>query len=418
MLMGVAPKDWDYTTNATPVEIREILSRTNATAIFGIGEKFGTIGAIIDGKSVEITTFRSEAYEPGSRHPSVSFGTDLIADLSRRDFTINAIAQDMFSGAIIDPFGGREDIERKTIVAVGSPDLRFDEDPLRMLRAIRFASQLDFKISPQTMESLRQQAHQLSTISQERIMSEVSKMLMTSTPGAAIAALVYVGLMPYIVPEFMDIVDMPINRGHKDVYDHTLKVIDQSPPRPMLRWAAWLHDIGKPATYDRSSGDVHFLGHDVVGGKMAQKILRRLKMDVASIEYISDLVTMHMRVNGYTSDWTDGAVRRFIVEAGDKLEDLLDLSDADVTTKNMKLRNEYKRLTAELRSRIIDLQARDNVVQMKSPLDGNDLMALFNRPAGQWIKEIKQALLDAVLDGVLAEDDKETATKMAKEILG
>ncbi len=414
-ILGLKPKDFDYATDATPYEIREILEGTNATAIFGIGEKFGTIGAVIDGQDVEITTFRTEKYEQGSRNPVVAFGTSLVEDLSRRDFTMNAIAFDPIFGGIIDPFYGQLDLRNKVVKAVGNPNKRFQEDPLRMLRAVRFAGQLDFEIEYYTLQAIKHQAHLMSQISRERVVSEMSKILMQEKPSLGLAMLVSTGLMPYILPEIQALAEMPHDKRHKDVYAHTLQVVDQAPARLMLRWAALLHDIGKPLTIEIGK-EVHFLGHEVEGGRMTRSALNRLKMDGASVAYITRAVELHMRVNGYTHDWTDGAVRRFIVEAGDLLEDLLDLSDANVTTKNVKLRAKYKRLTSELRQRIIELQALDNVVQMKSPLDGNELMALLGRPAGAWIKEIKQQLLEAVLDGTLAENDKETATKMVLEM--
>lgn len=417
-ILGQLPHDYDYATDATPTEIKALLNRARATAVFAIGERFGTIGGIVDGKSVEITTFRSDEYVDGSRHPSVTTDrVSLIDDLGRRDFTMNAIAVSTASMDMIDPFNGYADILNKVIRAVGDPDDRFREDPLRMLRAVRFAAQLGFALEPSLVTAVQIQAHMLQTISSERIMAEMSKILMTERAGLGIDLLTDLGMMPYIIPEFMDVVQMPVGKDHKNVYEHTLQVVDQSPARLTLRWAALLHDIGKPATFSRSSGDVHFLGHEAVGANLSKRVLRRLKADNAFTDAVVQRVDMHMRVNGYMTDWTDGAVRRFVREAGDAVEDLLDLSDADVTTKNNSLRAKYRRLTDELRERILHLNEQDSIVEMKSPLDGLELMELFNRPAGQWIKEVKEHLLSFVLDGTLAQNDKETATYVAQRFM-
>ena len=410
--------DLDFTTDARPTEVKRLLTRAGADAIFAVGEKFGTIGGVFGETIVEVTTYRSELYEPGSRKPSVEFGTTLEGDLSRRDFTVNAMALDARTGELIDPCGGREDLARREIRAVGDPAERFAEDPLRLLRAVRFVAQLGFAIEPRTRQAIVAQASSLATISRERVVQELSKMLVTERAGHALRLLCDLGLMEHIIPEVLAMRGMRQDSfHHKDVFEHTLQVVDQAPPRSLVRWAALLHDVAKPRTRSVENGEVHFFGHEHVGEQMSRRILTGLKLDRATIEKVSRLVGMHQRANAYEPDWTDGAVRRFMREAGDTLDDLLDLSAADVTSRRPeKIRAGASRVAA-LRERIAELRAQEDVERLSSPLDGNELMALAGRPAGPWIKPIKDRLLEAVLDGELGPDDKEKATELARAML-
>ncbi len=273
---------------------------------------------------VEITTYRSDIYRPDSRKPEVSFGDTLEGDLLRRDFTINAMARDPLTGEIFDPWGGRADLERKLIRAVGDdPHQRFEDDPLRMLRAIRFAAQLGFDIEQKTAEAIQRQAATLTKISNERIRDELNKALTSPRPDMALRLLVSLGLAPYTLPEVLDLRGVSQAPAHsKDVFEHVLRVVAGTAPRPGLRWAALLHDIAKPRTYSVENGKVHFYGHEDVGAVMARDILRRLRFDRPFIEFVSRIVKMHMRANAYLPDWTDGAVRRLMFEAGEALPEL------------------------------------------------------------------------------------------------
>ena len=419
LLLGRRSTDLDFTTDARPTQIKQLLGRAQADHIFAIGEKFGTIGGVFGEHVVEITTYRSEEYEPGSRKPKVEFGDSLTGDLSRRDFTINAIALDVVTRELVDPFDGRADLAARQIRAVGVAEDRFAEDPLRLLRGVRLAVQLAFEIEPVTKRAIAIAADSLATISRERVAQEMAKILTSRLPGLGIRLLSDLGLMQQIIPEVLAMRGMHQDASyhHKDVFEHTIQVVDQTPPRLVARWAALLHDIAKPRTRTIEDGVVHFYGHDYLGDQMSRKILQGLRLDRETIEQVGKLVAMHQRANSYEEDWTDGAVRRFIREAGDVLEDLLDLSAADVTSRRQERRRAADARVSALRERIERILAEEEVEKLASPLDGNELMALFDRPPGPWIKPVKDRLLAAVLDGELAPDDKEGATRLAREMM-
>jgi poly(A) polymerase len=408
--------DLDLTTDARPPAIKRLIDRAGAHAQYAIGEKFGTIGGVFGDLIVEITTFRAEQYEPGSRKPAVEFGDSIHGDLSRRDFTINAMAMDVGSGELVDPFGGREDLAAGVIRAVGVAADRFAEDPLRLLRAVRFAAQLGFRIEASTEAAIREQAASLSLISRERVAQELNRMLLAEPPSGPIRALCDLGLMEHAVPEVMPMRGMwQGGYHHKDVYEHTLLVLDRTPPDLILRWAALLHDIAKPRTRSVQNGEIHFFAHETVGARMARRILSRLNMDRETIETVTLLVAMHLRANSYDADWTDGAVRRFMREAGESVDRLLVLSRADVTSQRPdKVRAAIRRVD-ELQHRIGEIRAQEDVAKITSPLDGLELMALFDRGPGPWIRPIKDRLLAAVIDGELAQDDKPGATELARQ---
>src|SRR6266700_1316793 len=401
--------DEDLATDATPDEIKRIVAPTHPHAIVLVGERFGTVRLHYSHNIIEITTFRSEQYNPDSRKPEVCFGTVLEDDLLRRDFTINAMACHPLTGQIIDPFGGRQDLEAHILRAVGNePDKRFDEDPLRLLRAVRFASQLDFTIEPETRRSIVRQAAKLQKISRERIRDEMNKLLVSGNPAKGLDLLVELGLMAWIVPEVLalrGVSQQPQRAIHsKDVYAHVLRVVERSSPRLVCRWSALLHDIAKPRTRTVEDGKVHFFGHEDIGAHMAYDILKRLHFDRDFIESVSRIVRLHMRANGYASDWTDGAVRRLMLDSGGDLPDLLDLSRAAARVK-------------ELAERCQRLKEEAERVPLKSPLDGNELMELFGLPPGPWLRPIKDHLLGLVIDGALSPDDKEQAARNAKSFM-
>ncbi|HEU0025795.1 MAG TPA: HD domain-containing protein, partial [Ktedonobacterales bacterium] len=447
-----SPPDIDLTTDARPDEIKRLVALTHPLTVTTVGETFGTVAAhypSADGASapsaseaaapaalepafssltgnhppgvdvVEITTYRSDIYRPDSRKPEVTFGDSLEGDLLRRDFTINAMARDPLTGEVFDPWGGRADLERQIIRAVGDDPLRrFDEDPLRMLRAVRFAAQLGFQIESATAEAIREQAATLGKISHERIRDELVKALISPRPDLALRLLADLGLAPWALPELLELRGVSQQPGHsKDVYEHVLRVVAGTPPRPALRFGALLHDIAKPRTRSVEDGKVHFYGHEDVGAVMARDILRRLRFDRPFIEFVSKLVRMHMRVNAYLPDWTDGAVRRLMLDAGDALPDLLDLSRADITSyRPEKVARAVARVN-ELEARCAWLREEAERVPIKSPLDGNDLMAIFGREPGPWLRVVKDRLLGMVIDGALEPDDRERATKIARETL-
>ncbi|MCS6801246.1 MAG: HD domain-containing protein [Chloroflexota bacterium] len=419
-LLGRPSPDLDFTTDAPPDEVQRIARTVRPDAIFGVGAKFGTIGLAFGERLVEITTFRSEVYQPRSRHPQVTFGTSLEGDLARRDFTINAMAcrgVPQREEEVIDPFGGLADLRAGIIRAVGNPAERFDEDPLRMLRAVRLAAQLGFRIEQGTEQAIRRSAPALADISKERIGAEFTKILVAPHPAHGIRLCVELGLMVNIIPELLEMLQMPPVKGYKDVFRHTLLVVERIPPEPLLRWSALLHDIAKPRTMSWEHGAVHFRGHERVGEEMATEILRRLRLDADFIRAVAKVVRLHVRANSYSSDWTDSALRRFIREAGEELPALIALCRADVTSARPARVEAARARADELEARVAELMAREDVAKLDSPLDGNELMAIFGRGPGRWIGEVKRYLLELVLDGTLAPDDKTRAEELARAFL-
>jgi len=414
-ILGKATHDLDFTTDAPPERTREVLEAAIPTAIYSIGEKFGTIGATFDDVVVEITTFRTERYQPGSRKPEVRYGTSLEEDLARRDFTINAMALDLATGALVDPFGGQVDLSAGVIRAVGKPAERFAEDPLRLLRAVRFVAQLGFEIEPHTRAAIRQCAESLHQVSRERILDEMNRLLVGPYAARGLRLLADLGLLDVFLPEVMDLRRTTQGKRSKDVFEHTLKVIDRTPPDLVLRWAALLHDIGKPRTIVQTDGEIHFPGHELVGERLSHEILSRLRADSSLVARVSRLSGMHMRANQYEEEWSDGAVRRLMRDVGPDLELLLQLSTADVTSYRLSKVEAAALRVKRLRERIQRLEEQTRLEEIRSPLNGDQLMALFGRGPGPWIKVVKDYLLDLVIEGKLAPDDQETAEILARQ---
>ena len=417
-LLGRPVHDIDLTTDAPPTEVKALLRAAGSNAMYDVGERFGTIGAMFGDEQVEITTYRSESYTPGSRKPEVQFGTSLEADLARRDFTINAMATAPGQTEIIDPFGGRADLDSRLVRAVGNPDERFAEDPLRMLRAVRIAAELHFQIADETLDSIGRSAQALTSISQERISQELNRILLSKPPSLPIRQLCDLGLMQFIMPEFLSLRQYaPGQARHKDNLDHTLRVVDRTPPILTVRWGAMLHDIAKPRVMSVVSDEVHFYGHEMAGARMARKSLGRLKYDRATIERVSRIVELSGRINSYEGEWTDGAVRRLAREAGDAFGDLLLLSRADVTSRREdRVRAAEQRVDA-LQSRYDALQTEEDIERIRPPIDGTDLMEMFGRGPGPWIRPIKDHLLNLVIEGELAPDDRERAAEIARSLM-
>ncbi|MBM2811675.1 MAG: polynucleotide adenylyltransferase/metal dependent phosphohydrolase, partial [Chloroflexi bacterium] len=383
-----------------------------------MGERFGTIGGVFGETRVEITTYRSEQYTAGSRKPAVTFGTSLQGDLSRRDFTINAMARPASGGDLVDPFGGQRDLANRVIRAVGNPDERFSEDPLRLLRGVRFAAQRAFDIDPDTWAAMVRNADALRTISAERIAQEMNRIMLMAFPSRPLRQLCDLGLMKFIVPELLDLREPPTRQArHKDTFEHTLQVVDRAPSVLTVRWAALLHDIAKPRVMSINDEEVHFHGHEMVGERMTRRILNRLKMDRATVDRVATTVVLSGRINSYEGEWTDGAVRRLVRDAGDALGDLIMLSRSDVTSRREDRIRAAQRRVDDLIARVERLQTEEDVAKIKPPLDGLELMELFGRGPGPWIRPIKDRLLSMVLDGELAPDDRERATAIARAIV-
>jgi poly(A) polymerase len=427
LLVRPVPNDLDFATSIPPERTREVCARIGHAGLYDVGEKFGTIGIVMPaGKTtipVEITTYRSEQYEAGSRHPEVAFGSRIEDDLARRDITVNAIALNTLTGQVVDPFYGRADLEMGLLRAVGDPDERFAEDPLRLLRVARFVSQLGFAVESGTMAAMTRQAKTLETISRERILAELTKLLCGDYADHALDVLLETGLFTIAMPELLPLEGAASNHPgvhrEKDLWEHTRQVVMQAPARPTVRWAALLHDAAKPLTRSVDSrGEVHFFGHERVGADLASKLLRRLKADKRTQHDVRRLVELHLRPASYdTETWTDSAVRRLALEAGDVLHDLLDLAAADVTSGRAHKQRAAARRVQGLKDHIARLEAEQALEDLQSPLDGNELMKMFDRPPGRWIAEVKDHLRELVIDGDLASDDKERAAEIARALL-
>lgn len=427
LLLDLTPYDLDFTTNAIPSETRAIGESIPGTSIYDIGEKYGTIGIVlpIQGKSVpvEITTFRSETYQPGDRHPDVLFGESISEDLGRRDVTVNAIAIDVENGEIIDPFYGRADIEIATLRAVGDADHRFMEDPLRLLRVARFVSQLGFTVDTATFNAMVRQARTLKHISKERIYSELTRLLIGDYPDAGLQILLDTGLLTIAMPELHGLADEAVGAQgpyrEKDLWEHTKRVVAQSVNRPTVRWAALLHDAAKPTTRSvDNQGEVHFFGHELAGARLARRLLRNLKADKRTEQHVSRMVELHQRPSVYDAKtWTDAAVRRLALEAGDVLNDLVDLAAADVTSGKAHKQRRARERVEQLRAHITRLEEEQALNEIQSPIDGNELMSMFDRPPGRWIADIKDQLREMVIEGDLAPDDTDRAREIARDLM-
>ena len=455
----VDPQDVDAATDAHPARIKSLL-RPHAENLWTVGERFGTIAARVGEYEVQITTYRTDQYTRGSRHPEVRFGESLEEDLARRDFTINAVAAEALTGGIVDPFEGRKDLESGVIRAVGDPLARMRDDPLRMLRAVRFETTLSqpekpFAVTSDLEAAIRDNAHWLESISAERKREEFEKILLSENAASGLRTLVRLGLMPYVVPEFMETVDVEQEAEfhHKDVFEHTLIVVSSVEADPILRKAAFFHDIGKPRTLvyehrctycgaksiSKSAGEgecevcggrtipkrIHFYGHENVGAAIARRAMRRLAYPKDDVDAVSHLVANHMRPYGYAASrdpWSDAAVRRFIrdtyLSRGDRelanVDMLLKLARADITGSAPRRRRIAEESWRSLKSKVDEVRAEDAVEKLESPLNGNDLMRQFGMGPGRWIKALKDHLQNEVIEGRLGKDDKEGAHRLAE----
>jgi poly(A) polymerase len=416
--LGRPVTDLDFATNALPDEILRLVSPIS-DAQWDVGRDFGTIAARIDGLTVEITTYRADAYDGDSRKPIVAFGDSLEDDLVRRDFTINAMALRLPERVLVDPWGGLDDVLALRITTPGPPEVSFGDDPLRMLRAARFTSQLSFIVAEPTVAAMRELADRLEIVSVERISDELSKLLRTDDPVPGLRLLVETGIAQRVLPELPALrLEIDEHAHHKDVYEHSLTVLTQaidlererhpdSPPDLVLRLAALLHDIGKPATRRiESGGVVTFHHHDVVGSKLAAKRLRALRFDNDTVAAVSRLIELHLRFFGYTdAAWTDSAVRRYVRDAGPFLERLHILTRADVTTRNRKKADRLAFAYDDLEERIAAIAEAEGIAAVRPDLDGEQIMAALNLAPGREVGEAYRFLLDLRLDeGPLGEE--------------
>ncbi len=403
--------DIDLTTDAVPEVVIELL-RGWADNVWDVGIKFGTVGAMRAGVRYEITTYRSESYEAGSRKPAVEYGATLSADLVRRDFTINAMALRLPDLDFVDEHDGLIDLARRLIRTPAGPQLSFGDDPLRMMRAARFASQLGFYVEPSTVAAMSELAPRLEIVSAERIRDELSKLLLTADPRSGLELLVNTGLADVFLPELPALrLEVDEHHHHKDVYEHSLTVLEQaieleraheprSDPDLVLRLAALLHDIGKPKTrrFERG-GSVSFHHHEVVGAKLVRRRLRALHYPRDVVDSVTRLVELHLRFHGYAAgEWTDAAIRRYVRDADGELNRLHKLTRADCTTRNRRKAAALAEAYSELELRISVLGAAEELSRVRPDLDGNQIMSILDLPPGRDVGLAYKFLLERRLD--------------------
>lgn len=408
-LLGRLGSDLDFTTDARPEQMQKFL-RDWAEALWDMGIEYGTVGVGKSGHRLEITTYRADTYDQVSRNPEVRFGDRLDDDLVRRDFTSNAMAVRITAdgpGEFHDPLGGLAAVRAKTLDTPAAPETSFGDDPLRMLRAARFVSQLGFSVAPRVVAALIEMAPQLERISKERVAAELDKLLLGADPVAGIDLMVQTGLGDVVLPE-VGAMRMAIDEHHqhKDVYWHSLTVLRQAidledeGPDLVLRWAALLHDIGKPATRKHEpDGGVSFHHHEVVGAKMVRKRMRALKYSKQMVDDVSQLVYLHLRFHGYGDGrWTDSAVRRYVTDAGPLLAKLHKLVRADCTTRNKRRAARLQAAYDDLEHRIAELAAKEDLARVRPDLDGNEIMKILDIPAGPEVGEAWRYLKELRLD--------------------
>lgn len=422
-ILGRLTSDLDFTTDARPEQVQSLLAGW-VDAMWDTGIEFGTVSAEYLGQQLEITTFRDEVYDRVTRNPAVSYGQTLAGDLVRRDFTVNAMAVRIGpAGAadFVDPLGGIESLLDGLIDTPATPQESFSDDPLRMLRAARFASQLGFAVAPRVAAAMGEMNSQIERITAERVRTELDKLILGAHPVDGLVLLCDTGLAQRVLPEVPGMkLAIDEHHQHKDVFWHSMTVLKQaidleeSDPDRILRWAALLHDVGKPETRRHEpAGGVSFHHHEVVGAKLARKRLRALKFSKADTEDISTLVFLHLRFHGYgDGQWTDSAVRRYVTDAGELLPRLHKLVRADCTTRNKRRAARLQATYDTLEARIADLAAREDLARVRPDLDGNAIMELLELPPGPLVGQAWNYLKELRLDnGPMAREEAEAALR-------
>ncbi|MGV9302682.1 MULTISPECIES: CCA tRNA nucleotidyltransferase [unclassified Nonomuraea] len=425
ILLGRIGNDLDLTTDARPERVLEIV-RDWADSVWTIGIDFGTIGVRKGGWLLEITTYRSESYDPKSRKPEVMYGETLEADLERRDFAVNAMAVRLPGHEFVDPYGGRDDLAARTLRTPSTPEQSFGDDPLRMLRAARFAAQLGFTVAPETVAAMAAMSDRIEIVSAERIRDELDKLVCGAMPREGLRLLVETGLAAHVLPELPRLrLEIDEHHRHKDVYEHTLIVLEQAiaqeedgKPDRILRWSALMHDVGKPKTRRHEPGGrVSFHHHEVVGAQLTKKRMAELKFPKDVVADVSRLVELHLRFHGYgTGEWTDSAVRRYVRDAGPLLERLHKLTRADCTTRNKRKAQVLSRTYDQLEERIERLAEEEELAKIRPELDGNEIQRVLGVGPGPAVGKAYKFLLELRLDkGVIG---KEAATQALLEWAG
>ncbi|MFH2096814.1 MAG: HD domain-containing protein [Bacteroidota bacterium] len=411
LLLGRQSKDIDITVIGDGIAIAEKIAEKFRTKSVVVFRNFGTAQIKIKGFELEIVGARKESYRKSSRKPRVMPGS-LKDDQNRRDFTINALAISLNKtdfGKLIDPFDGLHDLEERIIRTPLEPGITFSDDPLRMMRAIRFSTQLDFDIEDGTFRAITDNSERLSIVSKERITDELNKIILSPCPSVGFNLLIKCGLLEFVFPElyFLKGVEIISNRGHKDNFNHTLEVLDnisRNTDNLWLRWAALLHDIAKPQTkkWDKETGWT-FHGHEFVGSKMIPEIFRKMKLPLnEKMKYVQKLVGLHLRPIALVSDEvTDSAIRRLLYEAGDHIEDLMLLAEADITSKNEKKVNRYLENFTQVRQKMKEVEEKDRIRNWQHPISGELIMDTFGIGPSKVVGEIKDCIRNAIFDGII-----------------
>ena len=416
-LLGRLGNDLDFTTDARPEVTKKILQGW-AENVWDTGIEFGTVAGKRGDTTVEVTTYRTESYDPDSRKPEVEYGDSIEGDLSRRDFTVNSMALELTTKTpeFIDPFNGLEDLAKRVLRTPVKAENSFSDDPLRMMRAARFASQLDFEIAPDVLQAMKDMSGRISIISAERIRDEFTKMLMSKNPRTGITILVETGLAEIVLPEIPKLrLEIDEHHHHKDVYEHSITVLEQAishedrlgGPNLVIRLAALLHDIGKPKTRNLiPGGGVSFHHHEIVGARLTKSRLKALRFDGDTIEQVETLVALHLRFHGYgDGEWTDSAVRRYVRDAGDLLVHLHVLTRADCTTRNAKKAERLAKTYDGLEARIAKLMEEEELSRIRPDLDGAQVMKLLNIKPSAAVGKALDYLLELRLEhGPLGEE--------------
>ncbi|MGV4930265.1 CCA tRNA nucleotidyltransferase [Streptomyces sp. BHT-5-2] len=420
-LLGRLGNDLDFTTDARPEDVLKIV-RPWADAVWEVGIAFGTVGCKKSSFDIEITTYRSEAYDRTSRKPEVAYGDSIEADLIRRDFTVNAMAVLLPQKEFVDPHDGLEDLAARVLRTPGTPQESFSDDPLRMMRAARFSAQLDFEVAPEVVAAMTEMAERIEIVSAERVRDELNKLLLAPNPRKGLRLLVESGIAGRVLPELPALrLESDEHHRHKDVYEHSLTVLEQAidleddGPDLVLRLAALLHDIGKPKTRRfEQDGRVSFHHHEVVGAKMTKKRMTALKYSNDLIKDVARLVELHLRFHGYgTGEWTDSAVRRYVRDAGPLLSRLHKLTRSDCTTRNKRKAGALSRAYDGLEERIAQLQEQEELDAIRPDLDGNAIMEILGIGPGPQIGKAYKHMLELRLEhGPL---EHETAVAALKE---